>query len=116
MTDTFRRLSRSVADAVGRPTAFFAALLSILIWAAAGPMFGWSESWQLVVNTGTTVLTWLMLFLLQATQNRDTRELQLKLDELLDKLEGPRGELAAAEELSDEEIDREAQAIRERAS
>ncbi len=79
----FLRFSSQVADASGRPAAFMCALVLILIWAGTGPVFGFSETWQMIVNTGTTIVTFLMVFLLQNAQNRDNRAVQAKLDELI---------------------------------
>lgn len=79
----FLRLSNAVAEASGRPTAFIVAVLAILVWAATGPLFDYSEAWQLVVNTGTTIVTFLMVFLLQNSQNRDSRAIQTKLNEII---------------------------------
>ena len=83
-----------------------AVLLAIILWLATGPLFGFSDSWQLVVNTGTSVITFLMVFLIQNSQARDTRAIQLKLDELLRSVKAARNELVTLEDLSDEELDR----------
>jgi low affinity Fe/Cu permease len=80
---SFSRLTATVALAAGRPVVFILAVALILVWAALGPVFGYSDSWQLVINTGTTIVTFLMVFLLQHAQNRDSAALQLKLDELI---------------------------------
>jgi low affinity Fe/Cu permease len=80
---SFGNFSRSVARAAGQPAAFVSALAVILIWAAAGPLFGFSDTWQLVINTGTTIVTFLMVFVIQNTQNRDGEAMQIKLDELI---------------------------------
>ena len=79
----FDRVARWTERQVGRPAAFALALLTVALWAATGPLFGWSDTWQLVINTGTTIVTFLMVFIIQSTQNRDTQALQLKLDELI---------------------------------
>ena len=92
--------------AVGSPGAFLLAALSIVIWAAIGPIFHFSDTWQLVINTATTIITFLMVFLIQNTQNRDTKALHLKLDELLRGVGGARTSLVNLESLSDEELDR----------
>lgn len=90
---------------MGSPWAFLLAILAILAWAAMGPAFHYSDTWQLVINTATTIVTFLMVFLIQNTQNRDTRAMQLKLDELLRGLKGARTSLVGLEELSDEELE-----------
>lgn len=82
MGESFGRVSRAIAQWTGSPVAFIGAVLIILIWGLAGPVFGFSDTWQLVINTGTTIVTFLMVFLIQNTQNRDSMALQLKLDEL----------------------------------
>ncbi|PWU16800.1 MAG: hypothetical protein C5B50_12700 [Verrucomicrobia bacterium] len=102
----FRACAQWLSLAVGRPTAFLIALSSILIWAALGPVFRFSDTWQLVINTGTTIVTFLMVFVIQNTQNRDTKALHLKLDELLRAVAGARNTLVDLENLSDEELDR----------
>ena len=103
--DIFRKLARITSDIVGSPIAFIIAVAVIVIWAAAGPMFGYSDTWQLVINTATTVVTFLMVFLIQNTQNRDAKAIQLKLDELLRGVKGARTGLVNLEELSDEELE-----------
>jgi low affinity Fe/Cu permease len=106
MGSIFDRLSRQVEYAIGTPLAFALASGSILAWLICGPFFDWSSDWQLVVNTGTTILTWLMLFLLQSTQTRDTRALQLKLDELILVTEGARNYFVKLEEMDKRSLDR----------
>src|SRR5437763_12548508 len=83
MRDMFRRFATRTSEAVGSPAAFIMALALIVLWGATGPLFGYSDSWQLVVNTATTVITFLMVFLIQTTQNRDAKAIHLKLDELI---------------------------------
>ena len=78
----FDRLARAVAEAAGRPAAFMGALVLVLLWLISGPFMGWSDTWQLLINTPTTVITFLMVFILQATNNRDTREIKAELSEL----------------------------------
>lgn len=90
---------------MGHPLAFALALSSILVWAACGPLFGFSDTWQLVINTSTTIVTFLMVFLIQNTQNRDTKALQLKLDELIRASAKARNKLIDLEDLSDEEME-----------
>ena len=104
--DLFRRFSRLTAQAVGSVWAFFIALLVIVVWAVSGPLFHFSDTWQLVINTGTTIVTFLMVFLIQATQNRDSREIHLKLDELLRAISKARTGMADLDDLSDKELDR----------
>jgi low affinity Fe/Cu permease len=93
-----------VSEALGSPRAFAAACLVIVAWAALGPVFGWSDSWQLVVNTGTTIVTFLMVFLVQATQNRESRALHLKVDELIRSQKRARNIFADLEHATDEEL------------
>jgi low affinity Fe/Cu permease len=102
----FRMCAQWLSMAVGSPGAFLLAALSIVIWAAIGPIFHFSDTWQLVINTATTIITFLMVFLIQNTQNRDTKALHLKLDELLRGVGGARTSLVNLESLSDEELDR----------
>jgi low affinity Fe/Cu permease len=100
----FRRFARAVANAVGAPWAFLAAVGIIVVWGATGRLFGYSDRWQLFVNTGTTIVTFLMVFLIQNTQNRDARVTQLKLDELIRAVTTARTQLVAMEEMTDEEL------------
>jgi low affinity Fe/Cu permease len=102
----FRRFSCRVSDAVGSYWAFIAALGVVLAWAVTGPLFRFSDSWQLVINTGTTIVTFLMVFLIQATQNRDGKALQLKLDELIRAQRSARNVFADLEHASEAELKR----------
>jgi low affinity Fe/Cu permease len=102
----FRRLSQRTAITVGRPEAFAVALMTVVLWAVVGPSFGYSDTWQLTINTGTTIVTFLMVFLIQNTQNRDAQVMQLKLDELIRAVEAARNELVDMEDLSDEDLRR----------
>ena len=102
----FRRFSCQVSDAVGTHWAFIIALSVVLVWAITGPLFGFSGSWQLVINTGTTIVTFLMVFLIQATQNRDGKALQLKLDELIRAQRSARNVFADLEHASEAELKR----------
>lgn len=102
----FTRLSQNVARYAGKPATFFAALGIVVVWALSGPLFGFNDTWQLVINTSTTIVTFLMVFVIQNSQNRDTAAMQIKLDELLSKVEGAREELMDLEELDEEELAR----------
>jgi low affinity Fe/Cu permease len=106
MYDFFVRLARGSATVVAHPMAFVTAVLLVAIWAALGPAFHYSETWQLIINTGTTILTFLMVFLLQNMQNRDSRAMQIKLDELLRAVKGARTELVDLENVTEEELSR----------
>ncbi len=102
----FDRFAKRTAGASGSPAAFGIAFLVIAVWAITGPIFGFSDTWQLMINTGTTIVTFLMVFLIQNTQNRDSHAVQLKLDELIRAVEGAHVALIDVEELSDSELDR----------
>jgi len=102
----FRRFAASVAAAVGSAWAFLVAALAIVVWAVLGPHYHYSDTWQLIINTGTTIVTFLMVFLIQNSQNRDARAIHLKLDELIRAVNGARNKLVDLEDLSDEELDR----------
>jgi low affinity Fe/Cu permease len=101
----FRKFARSAARWTGRPIAFVLATVCILAWIITGPIFHYSDTWQLVINTATTIITFLMVFLIQNTQNRDSEAVQLKLDELLRSTPGAHNALLEIEELSEEELD-----------
>lgn len=100
----FDRFAKTIATASGRPITFGAAVLLIIAWGVTGPLFGFSDTWQLVINTSTTIITFLMVFLIQNTQNRDSHALQLKIDELIRATEGAHVALMDIEELSEEEL------------
>jgi low affinity Fe/Cu permease len=100
----FRKFANLTSRGVGSPWAFIAAVLIILAWGITGPLFHFSDTWQLVINTGTTIITFLMVFLIQNTQNRDAVAFHLKLDELIRALKGARNQLVDLEELSDEQL------------
>lgn len=104
MKNFFRRVSETTAQAVGSYWAFVVAALTVIAWALTGPMFGYSDTWQLVINTSTTIVTFLMVFLIQNTQNRETRIVALKLDELLRSVEGARTGMVDLDHMTDEEL------------
>jgi low affinity Fe/Cu permease len=104
MKHVFRRFAAGAATVTGSPWAFLIAVLVILTWAVSGPLFNFSDGWQLTINTGTTIVTFLMVFLIQNTQNRDSVAIQLKLDELLRGVVGARTSLVDLENLSDEDL------------
>jgi low affinity Fe/Cu permease len=111
----FARLAVATSRISGRPTTFLLAVAVVLVWAITGPLFGFSDTWQLVINAGTTIVTFLMVFVIQATQNRDTLALQLKLDELIVATKAASNHIAGIEEASDEEINQAKVAVLERA-
>ena len=105
MDRVFTRIAAKLATAVGQPLAFVVALLAIILWAFSGPIFGYSDTWQLIVNTSTTIITFLMVFLIQNAQNRDAAAMQAKLDELLRALEPARNEYIGIEHLTEKELE-----------
>jgi low affinity Fe/Cu permease len=100
----FARLAVATSRVSGRPTTFLLAVAVVLVWAITGPLFGFSDTWQLVINTGTTIVTFLMVFLIQNTQNRDARAINLKLNELIHAIDAARNQMIDIENLSDLEL------------
>jgi len=117
MKNVFRHAASAISNLAGTPTVFLGALLIVVVWATTGPMFNYSDTWQLVINTGTTIITFLMVFLIQNTQNRDSKAVQIKLDELIRATKGARSQYVGLENLNDDELaelDRQFQAIASR--
>ncbi len=104
MNELFRKFAHRTSAIVGSPWSFIIAVVVIIAWAFSGPLFGFSDTWQLVINTSTTIITFLMVFLIQNTQNRDAQAIHLKLDELLRAVKEARTELVDLEDMSDEEL------------
>jgi low affinity Fe/Cu permease len=102
--DSFRHFARKSSEVLGTAWAFIGSLIIIAVWGLTGPMFHFSDTWQLIINTGTTIVTFLMVFLIQNTQNRDAKAMHLKLDELIRAIEGARNRLVDLEKLSDKEL------------
>jgi len=106
MRELFRKFAQITSAVVGSSWAFIFAVLIIMVWAITGPMFHYSDTWQLVINTGTTIITFLMVFLIQNTQNRDAKAIHLKLDELIKGVKGARTSMVSLERLSDKDLQR----------
>lgn len=104
MHEFFRKFSHRISDAVGSPWAFIIAAVVVVVWVGTGPVFGYSDTWQLVINTGTTIITFLMVFLIQNTQNRDSKILHLKLDELLRAMADARNDLIDLDDVADKDL------------
>jgi low affinity Fe/Cu permease len=115
-TDWFDSFARRTSLWCGKPVVFLAAVLIVVVWAVTGPIFGFSDTWQLVINTGTTIVTFLMVFLIQNTQNRDALAVQVKLADLIIAVEGAHNRLANAEELSEEDLETLHEEYRKQAS
>ncbi len=113
--EVFSAMACETARLAGKPLTFLAAVVMVVIWAATGPMFGYSDTWQLVINTSTTIVTFLMVFLIKHTQNRDTLALQLKLAELIIAMQGAENRLATAEDMTEEKLERLHEEYRRRA-
>ena len=105
-TSWFTDFARKAARAAGQPVVFTMAAAIILLWLVTGPLFGFSDSWQLIVNTGTTIITFLMVFLIQNTQNRDAEAMHIKMDELIRAIQGAHNALLNLEDLDEEELDK----------
>ncbi|MEO5559894.1 MAG: low affinity iron permease family protein [Dokdonella sp.] len=101
----FKRFASAASRATGKPITFALAALIVVVWAFTGPLFGYSDTWQLVINTGTTIITFLMVFLIQNTQNRDSEAMHIKMDEMIRAIEGAHNALLDLEELEDDELD-----------
>ncbi len=106
MSEFFRKAAKRISCAIGSPYAFVLALGAVVVWALLGPVCGFSDTWQLVINTSTTIITFLVVFMIQNTQNRDSKALHLKLDELIRSIDAARNGLIDSEDLSDQELDR----------
>jgi low affinity Fe/Cu permease len=106
LSESFARFAKWTARTSGHPSAFGLAAGIILLWVVTGPIFGFSDTWQLVINTATTVITFLMVFLIQSTQNRDGTAVQLKLDELVRAMKGAKNSVLSLEDLSEEELEK----------
>lgn len=104
MNELFRKFAGRTSEMVGSSWSFIIAALVIVVWATTGPMFGYSDTWQLVINTGTTIITFLMVFLIQNTQNRDAKAIHLKLDELIKATSGARNYMMDLDKLSDQQL------------
>jgi low affinity Fe/Cu permease len=115
LAHAFSQAASRTAHLAGKPLTFLIAVGVVLVWAFSGPLFGFSDTWQLVINTSTTIVTFLMVFLIQNTQNRDTLALQLKLAELIIAVQGAKNHLATAEDLSEEHLERLHESYRKRA-
>jgi low affinity Fe/Cu permease len=111
VNEAFRIFAKSISNAMGSSWAFLTALVVVVVWAITGPIFNYSQTWQLIINTGTTIVTFLMVFILQNTQNREAKATQLKLDDLIEAQKRTHKHLIGAEEESDEELERDKKEI-----
>jgi low affinity Fe/Cu permease len=102
----FKRFASAASRATGKPITFVLAALIVVVWGVSGPLFGFSDTWQLVINTGTTIITFLMVFLIQNTQNRDSEAMHIKMDEMIRAIQGAHNALLDLEELEDDDLDR----------
>lgn len=109
MNEWFRKFAHRTSEAVGRSTTFFVAISIVALWALSGPLFHFSDTWQLVINTGTTIVTFIMVFLIQATQNRDAKAFHLKLDEIIRSIKEARNSLVDLEDMEEDELEATAQ-------
>jgi len=105
MNNAFRKVARRVSEWAGNAWTFIGAMVVIILWACLGPYFNYSDTWQLVINTGTTIVTFLMVFLIQNTQNRESRAVNIKLDELIRSVKGAHNTIMHVEEMTDEELE-----------
>ena len=105
-TSLFTRFAKAISRITGKPITFIAAFVTVIVWAISGPIFGYSDTWQLVINTGTTIITFLMVFLIQNTQNSDTEALQLKIDELICAIKEANDQVLDLEELDEKDLDK----------
>lgn len=106
MNEFFRKIAQTISHAIGTPIAFVIALAVVIVWGVTGPLFGFSDTWQLVINTGTTIVTFLVVFMIQNTQNRDSKAIHLKLDELIRAVQEARTGMVDLEDLSDQELEK----------
>lgn len=113
MGDVFHKISSRISLITGSPGAFITAIIIIAVWAITGPIFNFSDTWQLIINTGTTIVTFLMVFLIQNTQNRDSVAIQIKLDELLRGVKGAKTSMVDIEDLSDADLEKLQQHFRQ---
>jgi low affinity Fe/Cu permease len=104
LAQRWEEMAQTITEWSGKPWVFGAALLIVIVWAASGPLFGFSDTWQLVINTGTTIITFLMVFIIQQTQNKDTKALELKLNEIVAAMSGASNRLIDVEDLTSEEL------------
>lgn len=112
--DVFTRFSTTVSSVIGRPWAFAAAIAAVLLWAVSGPLLGFSDTWQLIINTSTTVVTFLIVFIIQNTQNRDNMAINIKLDAMMQKMKITGKDLIEAEEKSDKALEKEKEKIQKK--